>query len=122
MGINLGAAVGTILVGYLGVTGGWAYGFGLAGIGMLAGLIVFVLGRAALRGAGEAPKPLAKNTEWTLYGVGLAAVAVIWALVQYQDVIQMLLIVSGIMLLGYVLYEAFKLDKEPGSASSRSSS
>ena len=113
MGINLGAAVGTILVGYLGVTVGWSYGFGLAGIGMLAGLVVFVLGRSALRGAGEAPAPLAKSTEWTLYGVGIGAVAVIWALVQYQDVIQTLLIISGIGLLGYVLYEAFKLDKQP---------
>ena len=45
MGINLGAALGTILVGYLGQTVGWGYGFGLAGIGMLAGLIVFVLGK-----------------------------------------------------------------------------
>ena len=113
MGINLGAFVGTVLVGYLGVTIGWSYGFGLAGIGMLAGLIVFVFGRKTLRGAGEAPVPLAKNTEWTLYGVGLAAVAMIWALVQYQDVIQTLLIISGLGLLGYVLYEAFKLDKEP---------
>ena len=52
---------------------------------MLAGLIVFVLGKT-LRGAGEAPAPLPKNREWTLYGVGLAAVAVIWALIQYQDV------------------------------------
>jgi proton-dependent oligopeptide transporter, POT family len=113
MGINLGAAVGTILVGYLGETIGWGYGFGLAGIGMAAGLIVFVLGKKTLLGGGEAPAPLTKNTEWTLYGVGLAAVAVIWALVQYQDVIQTLLIISGIGLLGYVLYEAYKLDKEP---------
>ena len=37
----------------------------------------------------------------------------IWALVQYQDVIQTLLIVSGVALLGYVLFQAFKLDKEP---------
>ncbi|MCE2842525.1 MAG: peptide MFS transporter [Novosphingobium sp.] len=95
MGINLGAAVGTILVGYLGETIGWGYGFGLAGIGMLVGLIVFVLGKGAL------------------YGIGLAAVAVCWALVQYQSVIQNLLVVSGLGLLGYVLYETFKLDKEP---------
>src|SRR5687767_3048424 len=110
MGINLGAAVGTILVGYLGETIGWGYGFGLAGIGMAAGLIVFVLGKKTLLGGGEAPRPLTKNTEWTLYGVGVAAVAVIWALVQYQDVIQTLLIISGFALLGYVVYEAFKLD------------
>lgn len=49
----------------------------------------------------------------TLYGIGLAAVAVCWALVQYQDVIQGLLVVSGVSLLGYVLYESFKLEKEP---------
>src|SRR5215210_4267426 len=113
MGINLGAAIGTILVGYLGQTIGWGYGFGLAGIGMLAGLAVFVLGKSALRGAGEAPQLLAKSKEWMLYAVGLGAVAVIWALVQYQDVIQNLLMVSGVALLGYVLYESFKLDKEP---------
>ena len=113
MGINVGAALGTILVGYLGQRIGWGYGFGLAGIGMLAGLVVFVLGKSALLGAGEAPAPLAKSREWTLYGIGLAAVAVIWALVQYQDVIQSLLAISGVALLGYVLYESFKLEKEP---------
>ena len=113
MGINLGAAIGTILVGYLGQTIGWGYGFGLAGIGMLAGLVVFVLGRPALRGAGEAPVALARSKEWSLYAIGLAAVAVIWALVQYQDVIQNLLIISGLALLGYVLWQSFKLDKEP---------
>ena len=111
MGINLGAALGTILVGYLGQTIGWGYGFGLAGIGMIAGLIVFVLGKSSLRGSGEPPKQLTRNTEMSLYAVGFGAVAVIWALVQYQSVIQNLLIVSGLGLLGYVLYEAFKLDK-----------
>jgi POT family proton-dependent oligopeptide transporter len=113
MGINVGAALGTILVGYLGQRIGWSWGFGLAGIGMVAGLIVFVLGKKVLLGAGEAPAPLDRNKEIMLYGTGLAAVAVMWALVQYQDVIQTLLIISGIALLGYVLYEAFKLDKEP---------
>jgi POT family proton-dependent oligopeptide transporter len=113
MGINLGAAVGTILVGYLGQTIGWAFGFGLAGIGMLVGLVVFVLGKGALRGAGEPPRPLARSREWLIYAIGLAAVAVCWALVQYQDIIQSLLVVSGVALLGYVLYESFKLPKEP---------
>ena len=112
MGINLGAAVGTILVGYLGETIGWGYGFGLAGIGMLAGLIVFVLGKKSLMGRGEAPRPLRQATEWTLYAVGLAAVAVIWGLVQYQDVIQTLLIISGLGLLGYVIYQALKLEPQ----------
>jgi proton-dependent oligopeptide transporter, POT family len=110
VGINVGAAIGTILVGYLGETYGWGYGFGLAGIGMLLGLVVFVLGKPLLLGNGEAPNPLTKSKEWTLYGIGVASVAIIWALVQYQSVIQNLLIVSGIGLLGYVLYSAFKLE------------
>ncbi|MFM9977274.1 MAG: peptide MFS transporter [Sphingomonadaceae bacterium] len=113
MGINVGAAIGTILVAYLGQTVGWGYGFGLAGIGMLAGLVVFVLGKAALNGAGEAPVPLSKAREWTIYGIGLAAVAVIWMLVQSQGIVQMLLAIAGVALLGYVLYESFKLPKEP---------
>ena len=113
MGINVGAAIGTILVAYLGQTVGWGFGFGLAGIGMVLGLIVFVLGRKALLGAGEAPGPLSKAREYTIYAVGVGAVAVIWALIQYQDVIQMLLGISGVLLLGYVLYESFKLPKEP---------
>ncbi|UYV16338.1 peptide MFS transporter [Porphyrobacter sp. ULC335] len=113
MGINVGAAIGTILVAYLGQTVGWGFGFGLAGIGMLLGLVVFVLGKSTLGGAGEAPRPLAKGTEYSLYGIGVAAVAVIWGLVQYQDVIQTLLIISGLSLLGYVLFESFKLEKEP---------
>ena len=111
MGINLGAAIGSILAGYLGITLGWAYGFGLAGIGMLAGLIVFVLGRSTLRGAGEPPAILPKAREWSLYGVGLAGVAVIWGLIQYQDVIEGLLWITFPIMFGYIIYEAFKLDK-----------
>ncbi len=113
MGVNVGAALGTILVGYLGETLGWSYGFGLAGIGMVVGLVIFVIGRPSLRGRGEAPQVLSRPREWTLYGVGVAAVAVIWGLIQYQDVIQNLLIVSGLAMLGYTLFEAFKLPKEP---------
>jgi POT family proton-dependent oligopeptide transporter len=113
MGVNTGAALGTILVGYLGQTLGWSWGFALAGIGMVLGLIIFILGKPALKGQGEPPAPLAKNREWSLYAIGLASVAVIWFLVQYQSAIQNTLIVSGIVLLAYTLYEAFKLPKEP---------
>lgn len=113
MGVNAGAALGTILVGYLGETIGWSWGFGLAGIGMVLGLIIFVIGKPALNGRGEPPMPLVKTREMALYATGIAAVIVIWLLVQYQDVIRNLLIVSGLTMLGYTLYEAFKLPKEP---------
>ncbi|MWV26469.1 peptide MFS transporter [Aurantiacibacter rhizosphaerae] len=113
MGINVGAAIGTIIAGYLGVTIGWAYGFGAAGIGMLLGLIVFILGKPLLLGQGEPPKPLAKGTEWTMYGIGAIGVAIMWLLIQYQSVVGGLMLVCGVALLAYVLVEAFKLDKHP---------
>jgi POT family proton-dependent oligopeptide transporter len=43
MGVNLGAAMSPLLCGYIGETYGWHWGFGLATIGMLTGLAVFVL-------------------------------------------------------------------------------
>jgi POT family proton-dependent oligopeptide transporter len=42
MGINLGGALAPILCAYLAAQYGWHYGFGLATIGMLIGLAVFV--------------------------------------------------------------------------------
>lgn len=42
MGINLGAAMSPLLCGYIGETYGWHYGFGLATIGMMIGVAVFV--------------------------------------------------------------------------------
>lgn len=110
VGINVGAALGVILAGYLGEVYGWSYGFGAAGIGMILGALVFVIGKPLLLGRGEPPRPLAKKTEWGLYAIGVASIGVIWALIQYQDVIQNLLIVSGISLLGYVLWSALKLE------------
>ncbi len=113
MGINVGAAIGTIIAGYLGQTLGWQYGFGAAGIGMLLGLIVFILGKPLLLGQGEPPKLLQKSREFMLYGVGVVAVGVMWLLIQYQSVVGGLMLISAVVLLGYVLFEAFKLEKEP---------
>lgn len=55
MGINLGSALAAIICGYVGVTYGWSYGFGLAGLGMLLGLAVFLRGHRHLLGVADAP-------------------------------------------------------------------
>ncbi|MFZ5748824.1 MAG: peptide MFS transporter [Pseudomonadota bacterium] len=120
MGINLGSFIGVLIAGYLGETYGWSYGFGAAGVGMLLGLVVFVLGRPLLKGKAEAPSPelLTKRVggvplEWLLYGIGLASIAIIWALLQYQEVVGWLLLVSGAVLLGYIGYVAVtRLNRE----------
>ncbi len=119
IGINVGAAIGTIIAGYLGETIGWSWGFGAAGIGMLLGLVVFVIGKPLLRGRGEPPVPARLNElvagirlEWFLYLAGFVGVAIIWALIQYQSVIGWLMLISGAALLVYVIAEAFKLDRD----------
>ena len=55
-GINVGAFLGSILCGYLGETMGWHYGFGLAGVFMLIGLIQFKLSQEIFGDIGLAPK------------------------------------------------------------------
>ena len=116
MGINVGAAVGTIIAGYLGQTYGWAYGFGAAGIGMLLGLVVFIVFKPLLLGKGEssAPEKLAApymglKFEWFLYLVGFGAVAVTWWLVQNQAIVGTILGVFGLALVAFVIWEAIKI-------------
>ncbi|NNE56775.1 MAG: peptide MFS transporter [Hellea sp.] len=90
VGINLGAFSGALISGYLGETFGWKYGFGIAGIGMLLGLLVFVWGKPLLNGAGESPNPalLAKkqfafiSTEWLIYIASILGVGVVWFLIR----------------------------------------
>lgn len=53
MGINLGAFLSAIIVGYVGENIGWHYGFGLAGIGMLLGQAVYMYGQKYLIDVGN---------------------------------------------------------------------
>ncbi len=117
MGINAGAAIGTIIAGYLGQTYGWAYGFGAAGFGMLSGLIVFIVFKPLLMGKGESRDPARLRSmvgpfkfEWLMYLIGVAAVAGIWVLIQYQELVGWLLALFGVLLVvGVFFYSVFKL-------------
>ncbi len=53
IGINLGAFLSSLVVGYVGEVHGWHYGFGLAGIGMLLGMMVYLLGQKYLLHVGN---------------------------------------------------------------------
>ena len=46
MGINAGAFLGILLCGYIGEKVGWSFGFGLAGIFMFLGMLMFQLGQS----------------------------------------------------------------------------
>ena len=53
IGINLGAFLSSLVVGYVGETYGWHYGFGLAGIGMAFGVAQYVWGQKYLSHVGN---------------------------------------------------------------------
>ena len=53
IGINIGAFLSSLIVGYVGEVHGWHYGFGLAGIGMALGLLQYVVGQKHLKYVGN---------------------------------------------------------------------
>ena len=77
LGINLGAFFGPILTGLLQSTIGFHFGFGLAAVGMAAGLVQYSFGRRALPAASRrVANPLPRNR----YGVA-AIIAVVGILI-----------------------------------------
>ncbi|MFO7745545.1 MAG: peptide MFS transporter [Psychroflexus sp.] len=61
IGINVGAAVAAILVGYIASEYGWHYGFGLAAIGMVLGQLVYIYGQKYLSHVGNKPSLINAN-------------------------------------------------------------
>jgi proton-dependent oligopeptide transporter, POT family len=62
MGINLGALIAPLITGFLGERIGWHWGFGAAGVGMLAGLLTFRARAASTLGPlGAAPMGSAED-------------------------------------------------------------
>jgi len=115
-GINLGSFWASVLCAYLGQTVGWWAGFGLAGVGMAAGFVVFVLGKRMLEGRGEPPDPVRLSAplfgpvsrEWLIYGAAIVALPVVWFLVQQYRLVGVLLVAAIVAsLLAIVLIIAF---------------
>lgn len=90
MGINLGAFAGPILTGWLGETYNWHYGFSVAGLGMILGLIQYRFGTKYLGDAGllitkASESELKRKIRWTYTVVALSfLVSVILGIVLLQ--------------------------------------
>ncbi|MBI9042371.1 peptide MFS transporter [Lutibacter sp.] len=63
MGVNAGAFLGIMLCGYLGEILGWSWGFGLAGIFMLLGLLQFTFAQGIFGDVGNKPNKEDKTIE-----------------------------------------------------------
>ncbi|GAB5457546.1 MAG: hypothetical protein Hens3KO_05760 [Henriciella sp.] len=94
VGINLGSFLAGSFCALAAAYVGWWAGFGLAAIGMLAGLIVFVLGQGWLQGTAEPPADVdlktpvfaGLNREWLVYIAGLGFAVVAFCLLQLANV------------------------------------
>jgi POT family proton-dependent oligopeptide transporter len=111
-GINLGAFWASVLCAWLGLEFGWWAGFGLAGIGMALGFIVFIFGKPLLEGKGEPPNPVLLkekvagplSREGLIYLGGILGVIPVWFLVQSNDIVGVALMISTIAALAFVVW------------------
>ncbi|WP_242917905.1 peptide MFS transporter [Pontibacter liquoris] len=119
MGINIGAALGGLLCGYVGQKINWHYGFGLAGIFMLLGLVVFYIGKDSLQEKGLPPNPAALRkplfsgipTEIVIYGGTLLVIPMVVALFHRYEVMDYIMFGLGALSFAYILYIAFQLER-----------
>jgi POT family proton-dependent oligopeptide transporter len=117
MGINLGALLSPLGCGYLGERFGWHWGFGLAGIGMLVGLFVFLRAQPLLAGVADPPdsallrrpSALGLSAQAIVYLGTVGALAVAWQLMQHGRIVGTLLIAFGIAVLIGLLAFLFRL-------------
>jgi POT family proton-dependent oligopeptide transporter len=118
MGINIGAALGGFLCAYIGTEINWHYGFGLAGIFMFIGLIVFLIGKKSLGQRGLPPDKekikrtafLSMNPEVFIYGGTLLVVPLVVTLFHQYHVMDYIMFGLGVISLAYILFTGFKLE------------
>ena len=114
MGINLGAFLASIFCGYLGIVHGWRYGFGLAGIGMLFGLLIFIRYNSMLEGKSEPPstEKLRQtvvwfiNVEWLCYLSGVGIVGLSMFLVMNEELVGGILGPLGVLMFIFMVGHA----------------
>ncbi len=120
MGINIGAALGGALCAYVGTEINWHYGFGLAGIFMIIGLVVFMFGKKSLGNRGLPPdmailkKPVFAfiKPEYLIYGGTLLMVPLVVTLFYEYHLMDYIMFGLGAVSLVYILSVGMKLEKD----------
>jgi POT family proton-dependent oligopeptide transporter len=118
MGVNIGAFLSTLTCGYVGQEVSWHYGFGLAGIGMAIGVLVFVLSRKALGESGMPPPShkIAGIDATTFAYIGtILMVPVSALLLNASELLSSALLALSFVVISYLVYEALRSpDKKEG--------
>lgn len=109
MGINTGAFLTPLTCGFIGETYGWHWGFGLAGIGMVLGLVIFLIGnsRGVFMDKGLSPlkgKPEAKYN-YIIIILAFASVALFSWLVNHHDIAEwsLYILIAGVLIILLVI-------------------
>ena len=118
MGINVGAGVAPLVCGTLGEKVDWHWGFSVAGVGMVIGLLVFWWGTRHLEGHGGVPRPEALRERfggilpktWLLYFTIAVFVPFAAYLFTQPTWVERGVYIIGPVFLIYVLYEAFRCE------------
>lgn len=118
MGINAGAFLAPLTCGVIGQDPdfGWHYGFGIAGIGMVLGLVIFMWGnlRNQFQDKGNMPGDPNKiyyrgiKIEYLIVIGALFIVPLLALLVNFSDFSSKLLSFVGVSMLGYLFYIAIQ--------------
>ena len=114
MGINIGAFAATLVVGAIGTTYGWGYGFGLAGVGMVIGLAIFLWGQKYLGEAGDPPRSALEapplfgpvRAEHLVYAFSVPMLLACWYLMQDEHLVGWGLLLTLVAAYAYVLVQA----------------
>lgn len=119
MGINMGAFLAPLTCGAIGENEGWQYGFLTAGIGMIIGYLVFLYGQSsgAYEEIGKEPDlKVEKNLISVVpnnllpYVASVIMIALALLLITYNDVVDIMLVVLAIGVIGYLLFQAGKME------------
>jgi POT family proton-dependent oligopeptide transporter len=110
IGVNVGALLATLVVVWVGERFGFKYGFGLAGIGMLLGLLIFAAGQKYYKEEGRPPHPeklrakvLGPLTQLqVIVLISFLIIPLLYLLIIYNSVMGILLILT-FLFVGYTL-------------------
>ena len=121
IGINSGAALGALVCGWLGERFGWHYGFGAAGIGMIAGLICFLLLSANLPEARPVNRPsdsavAAKSLDRKIAFLGLGMIGAIMIALQFQEQVGWVVLALAALALVPLARDCRSLTREQNAA------
>jgi POT family proton-dependent oligopeptide transporter len=118
MGVNIGAFLSTLTCGYVGQQINWHYGFGLAGIGMAIGVIVFILNKKTFGDSGLPPareKISGIDPSLLIYIGTLIMIPIVAFLLNASQLMATTLLVLSFVVISYLIYEALRSpDKKEG--------